>query len=388
MAKPFVNEIKEHDRVTGFFVAAKKSLLTTKNGAPYLSITLADRTGDIEGRVWEDADKLDQAFEKGSYVKVDGVASAYNGRMQLKIDRLRAASKDEVEPRDYVASSRFDAGQMFGEVRALVDGVGDDFIRQILNLFLDDPAIGEAFQKAPAAKGVHHPFVSGLLEHTLSVMQLSHRIADHYPRANRDLLLAGAFLHDLGKTRELTWETGFDYTTEGRLVGHLLLTIQWLHEKAAQVPGFPKELEMHLVHLVAAHHGQLEHGSPKVPHTLEAMIVHALDELDSRVQSWTMIFDRDRGEEWTEFQRLYDRFLFKGPGWGRDRLGLPPAPDGRRWEGESLYRREKAGEPRVKGDPETSGKAARPEKKERPARDERPAGEPPPTFDLFASRSR
>lgn len=402
MARPFVSEIREHDRVQGLFLATRKQLLSTKAGAPYLTVTLADRTGDLEGKIWEDAERADQAFEKGSYVRVDAVASSYNGRLQLKIETIRPVARDEIDPREFVASTRFDVEQMWTELRDLVDGVGDEWIRLILNAFLDDPEIGPRLKQAPAAKNVHHPFVGGLLEHTLSILQLCHRVADHYPRANRDLLLAGGLLHDLGKVRELSWDGGIDYTTEGRLVGHLLLTIQWIHEKAAQLPGFPKELAMHLAHLVAAHHGQLDFGSPKVPHTLEAMIVHAIDELDSRVQAWSMIMERDTGEEWTAFQRLYDRYLYKGPGWGRERAGFEPAPESRPWEGLSLYRRESLG---LLGGPpatKTPARSARPKSPRAaattpdspavpggstaPARTPEPAPEPPPPLDLFAAR--
>jgi 3'-5' exoribonuclease len=386
MAQPFVNEIKEQQRVHGTFVAVRKSLLHTKGGAPYLAVTLADRTGEMEGRVWDEAERFDQAFERGAYVEVDGFASIYGGRIQLKVDGIRPVAREEVNPRDFLPVTRFDVDLMWKELRTLVDGVGDPLIRALLISFVDDPAIGPLLRQAPAAKNVHHPFVGGLLEHTLSVMQLAHRIADHYPRANRDLLVAGALLHDLGKTRELTVDQGFDYTTEGRLVGHLLITIQWIHEKAAQIPGFPPELEMHLTHLVAAHHGELEHGSPKVPHTLEAMLVHALDELDSRVQSWTMIMDRDAGEEWTSFQRLYDRFLFKGPGWGRERLGLPAAPEGTPWQGLSLYRREalgltQASPPRPTPEPAESSRPRPPRKQQT---DEQAGSPEPSPIDLFS----
>lgn len=399
MARPFVTEIRENERVRGVFVVTRKSLLVTRNGSPYLSVTLADRTGEIEGRAWDDAERHDRAFERGQYVEVDAFASPFGGKLQLKVESIARVPEDAVDPRDFVASSRFDPELMWAELVELVGGVGDPHVRALLQAFLDDPELAARLRQAPAAKNVHHSFVGGLLEHTLSVMQLAHRIADHYPRADRDLLVAGAFLHDLGKVRELTWEAGaLDYTTEGRLVGHLLLTVQWIREKAARLPDFPPALEMHLVHLVAAHHGQLEFGSPKVPHTLEAMLVHALDELDSRVQAWTSIFDRDRGEEWTEYQRLYDRFLFKGPGWGRERAGLGPAPHGRRWEGESLYRREvEGGAAAPEGSPPVPRGEAPPRRgREEKPRDERgrePRGgraaeEAPPAPDLFSARRR
>jgi 3'-5' exoribonuclease len=343
MARPFVNEIREHDRIRGIFKVQRKSLLQSRTGTSYLSITLSDRTGDIESRVWDDVERLDQLFDRGAYVEVNALAQSYQGRLQLKVEGLELVSRDEIDARDFQPSTRFDIDLMWRELRSMVDGVGDGFVRQLLNDFLDDPAIGPAFRTSPAAKGIHHPFVGGLLEHTLSVLQLAHRIADHYPRADRDLLVAGAVLHDIGKVRELSAENGIDYTTEGRLVGHLVLTLQWIHEKASRIPQFPRDLAMHLTHIVAAHHGQLEYGSPKVPQTLEAMLVHALDELDSRVQSWTMIMERDRGTEWTEYQKIYERFLFKGPGWGRERAGLPPAEPSAAWNGMSLYRREAVG---------------------------------------------
>lgn len=391
MAQPFVNEIAEQQRVDGVFLATRKTLLTTRTGAPYLSVTLSDRTGELEGRVWDEAERIDQSFERGAYVRVQGLASAYNGKLQLKVDELRPVPAESVDPGDFLPSTRYDVELMWNELRAMIDAIGDEYVRQLLQAFLDDPEIGPRLRRAPAAKNVHHPFVGGLLEHTLSVMQLAHRIADHYPRADRDLLVAGAFLHDLGKTREFDLEGGIDYSTEGRLVGHLIFTSQWIHQKASRIEGFPRELEMHLVHLVAAHHGELEKGSPKVPQTLEAMIVHALDELDSRVQAWTMIMDRDRNEEWTDFQRLYDRFLLKGPGWGRERHGYGPAPQSERWTGESLYRRESEGDldgsakeapppRRGRAKTETSGE------KEPARRRKEPEPEQPPMPDLFSVR--
>ncbi len=384
MAYPFVTEIRDQDAVQGTFLALRKSLLQSRNGSPYLAVTLSDRTGEIEARAWEDAERLDQAFERGDYVRVDAVGSMYGGRVQLKIQRAHSVPTESINPRDFVPATRFDVEQMWRELREMVDGIGDAFIRRILDAFLDDPRIGPALKRAPAAKSVHHAFSGGLLEHTLSVMQLAHRIADHYPRANRDLLVAGAMLHDIGKTRELSFEEGIDYTTEGRLVGHLLLTVQWIHEKAGRIPGFPPDLAMHLTHLVAAHHGQLEHGSPKVPHTLEAMIVHALDELDSRMQSWTALIDRDTAsEEWTSFQRLYDRPLYKGPGWGRERAGLPPVAEGKPWSGTSLYRREARGEIQPIQAPEPGELPPKGTRRRAPARPEAVPSEPA-VADLFS----
>src|ERR1700694_5464002 len=206
------------------------------------------------------------------------------------------------------------AEAIFEQIRALCAPVRSPHVRALLFSFLADRELVPGFLKAPAAKSIHHAFLGGLCEHTLSVLQLGWRICDHYPQLDRDLVTAGCLPQHIGKTRDLTYERGFDYSDEGRLVGHLVMTCQWIHERVQRIPDFPRELEWHLVHLVAAHHGKLESGSPKVPHTLEAMVVHALDELDSRVSSFGLLFEKARGDApWTEYQRLYDRSLFKGP---------------------------------------------------------------------------
>jgi 3'-5' exoribonuclease len=231
--------------------------------------------------------------------------------------------------------ARFDPDELFAQVRGFCAEIRDGHVRTLLLGLLDDPDLGPAFRVAPAAKSIHHAWVSGLCEHTLSLLQLGWRVCDHYPQLDRDLVTAGCVLHDFGKVRELACEgAGFAYTDEGRLVGHIVLACQLIHERAARIAGFPPALEMHLVHLVAAHHGLHEHGSPKEPHTLEALVVHALDELDSRIAAFGAIFSRDGNPgSFTEYQRLYDRHLFKLPSWN----GQEPAPDPRRFQGPGLY---------------------------------------------------
>ena len=199
------------------------------------------------------------------------------------------------------------SGDPFEQVRSLAAQVRDPHVRALLAAFLDDPEIGPAFRRAPAAKSIHHAHEGGLLEHTLSVMELGGRVCDHYPQLDRDLVVAGALLHDIGKTRELS---DGDYTDEGRLVGHLVLTCQLIREKASRIEGFPRELEWRITHLVVAHHGRREYGSPKEPVTLEAMVVHALDELDTRVNSFGQLFARaEPGARWTNRKNLYGREL-------------------------------------------------------------------------------
>jgi len=333
-----IRDLRDRDRVHSIFLVSKKSQPVGKSGKAYLAFTLTDKSGELEARAWDNAEALGPLFAQGDFVRVKGTASLYNGRIQLKVDAVERVEPGAISAEDFLPSTRFDVDQLFAQVRALVVQVQNPHICELLLGFLDDPELGPAFRRAPAAKGVHHPFLGGLCEHTLSVLQLGWRICDHYPQLDRDLITAGCLLHDLGKTRELTHDTGFDYTEEGRLVGHLVMTCQWIHERAQRIPGFPRELEWHLTHLVAAHHGQLEFGSPKVPHTQEAMVVHALDELDSRINSFGLIFARDRGPgPFTDYQRLYDRYLFKGPSWN----GVALPADERRFQGPGLYQEDR-----------------------------------------------
>src|SRR5262249_52332883 len=207
-----------------------------------------------------------------------------------------------------------DGARAVAQIRELVERVGDPHVKALLLAFLDDPVVAQRLPVAPAAKGIHHAHRGGLAEHILSVMRLGQRVTDHYPMLDRDLVLAGAFLHDIGKVQELAWDGGNTrYTDEGRLVGHIVMTAQAIREKASRIPGFPPLLEAHLTHGVLAHHGQLEYGSPKVPLTLHASAVHAIDSHDSRIDSWLDLMSRAPGETWTEQTKLYDRHLWKGP---------------------------------------------------------------------------
>jgi 3'-5' exoribonuclease len=218
----------------------------------------------------------------------------------------------------------------FAQIRALVSQVKDPHVRALLDAFLDDPELQQGFVRAPAATHIHHAFVGGLCEHTLSVLQLGWRICDHYPQLDRDLVTAGCLLHDIGKAREISSEPGFEYTDEGRLVGHLLLTCQLIREKAAQIADFPRQLEWRITHLVAAHHGKREYGSPKEPATLEALVVHALDELDTRMSSFAQLFaGASPGSAWTDRKNLYGRALL---------LPALPGADERRLTEPGLYR--------------------------------------------------
>ena len=346
--KVYVQDVREKDRVRTVFQVTKKKSVTARSGKAFISLTLGDRTGELDGRVFDRVPDIDKTFLEGDYVLVQGNVIAFHGKPQLVVDALERLDPEPIDPAEFAVPPRPEptpapsretatatensapAGEKseprsdskpegepgrgaVAQIREGVERVQDPHVRALLLAFLDDPEVAKGLPVAPAAKGIHHAYRGGLADHILSVMRLAQRMADHYPMVDRDLLVAGALLHDIGKVSELSYGTTFDYTDEGRLVGHLVMTAQQIHAKASKIPGFPKLLEQHITHIVLAHHGQLEYGSPKLPMTLEAHIVHAIDSLDSRIASWLELMAKDSNPTWTEPTRLYERNLWKGP---------------------------------------------------------------------------
>jgi 3'-5' exoribonuclease len=343
--KIYVRDLRDKQPVHTVFKVTRKARTTARSGKVFLVVGLGDRTGEVDARVFEQVDAIEPTFQAGDLVLVRGHVTQFQGKPQVlleQVDRLDPEPIDPAEfevppppptpapvptvpaaqaggpvpPRPAHESPRpsADGARAVAQIRELVERVGDPHVKALLLAFLDDPVVAQRLPAAPAAKGIHHAQRGGLAEHILSVMRLGQRVSDHYPMLDRDLVLAGALLHDIGKVQELAWEGGSTrYTDEGRLVGHIVMTAQAIREKAARIPGFPPLLEAHLTHGVLAHHGQLEYGSPKVPMTLEAYVVHAIDSLDSRIDSWLDLMARDPGETWTEQTKLYERHLWKGP---------------------------------------------------------------------------
>ncbi|HSP78621.1 MAG TPA: HD domain-containing protein, partial [Myxococcaceae bacterium] len=345
--KVYAKDLREKDTVNTVFRVQSKSRVTARSGKVFLSAVLADKSGTIDARIFDKVDELEPIFAPGDYVLARGNVINFHGKVQVVIESLERLEPEPLDPREFEPPAEEapapkaeepsapkekpareareaqpapkpggegHGARAVGQIREIVtERVNDPNVKTLLLAFLDDPQIAAGLPISPAAKGVHHAYRGGLADHLLSVMRLTLRVADHYPMADRDLLLAGALLHDVMKVAEISPEKGFDYTDEGKLVGHLVMTAQKIREKALSIPNFPPLLEQHLTHLVLAHHGRLEYGSPKLPMTLEAQIVHALDSLDSRIASWVEAMQRDPNERWTENLRLYDRSLWKGP---------------------------------------------------------------------------
>lgn len=377
--KVYARDLKAQDRVHTVFRVARKEKNQSRAGKAYLVVSLADKSGELDARVFDKVDALDAAFAAGDYVLVQGAVGTFHGHLQLLVEQAERLDPGPIDPREFTPPPSKERGTPSGEglraveqIREMVTRVSDEHVRALLEAFLDDPHVVAGLPRAPAAKGVHHAYPGGLADHLLSVMRLAVRIADHYPMADRDLLLAGALLHDIGKVTELHYEQGRgDYTDEGRLVGHLVMTAQQIHAKAARIDGFPAPLEHHLTHLVLAHHGQLEFGSPKPPMTLEALLLHFIDYMDSRVASWLELMQRDTADKWADATRQYERFLWKAA--PPTAKGRPPvARKGPRKDKDKDKDRERRPRPERTAEPkaaEERPKRAPEPKKEHPTRD-------------------
>jgi len=309
----FVNRIKEGQPVEDIFMVKDMGRAETRSGKPYLTLTLMDRTGEIGARLWENADKFVGACEPGSLVQASGQAQAYRGILQLKIDKVLPVDKKAADIELFLQASKKNIAEMAREITTMAHSVREVFCRKLLLAFLADSSFFAEFQQAPAAKSMHHAYLGGLLEHTLAVAHLAGQVADSYPTLDRDLLMTGALLHDIGKTREFSYETfPFEYTVRGRLVGHLVIGVEMVQDKIKTIPGFPEDLATRLQHLLLSHHGRYEFGSPALPMLSEAFVLNFLDDLDAKLNFLNRLEEQAPGPgyQWTDFQRTLERFLY------------------------------------------------------------------------------
>ena len=280
-----------------FFLVLAKQQRTTKQNKPYLSLTLGDKTGPIEGRVWELGDpRIAKDFERGDMVKVRGSVSRYDDRAQVKVDQLRKALDGEADKMDMLPATTCDVAVLWTALEAVVASITNPHLKRLLEALVSDPAIAQAYRLAPAARQLHHAWLGGLLEHVVSLLGLADRVASHYPMLDRDLLVTGVILHDIGKIRELSWDTGFDYTVEGVLLGHIQMGVDLVEKTIDGLPGFPDRLRTLVLHLILSHHGKLEFGSPKLPMIPEALVLNFLDDLDAKMQAMASEFEKSARE--------------------------------------------------------------------------------------------
>ncbi len=310
MKTDFVRDLKENDRILSFFlVQAKEVRFKKASGEPFLSLTLSDKSGQIEAKMWEGVEDVAETFERDDFVKVKANIQLFRDRPQMVINKLRRAEDAEVEIADYIPHTERDIDEMIVELNGAVNGFTNPHLKQLLRSFLDDEEIGPKLRIAPAAKSLHHATVGGLLEHVLSLMNLARLVASNYEQLDADLLQTGVVLHDIGKLDELTYGRSFGYSHEGQLLGHITMGICWIDRKCSQIEEFPPRLKTLVQHMVLSHHGRYEFGSPKLPMFPEALALAYIDDLDSKLEAMRAAIAADPGSDplWTRYNPSLER---------------------------------------------------------------------------------
>jgi 3'-5' exoribonuclease len=313
MKEFFISECSQQENkiITSSFVVASKQVKAKKNGEPYLALVLADRTGQIEAKMWDNVDEFIAIFDQDDFLKVKGLINKYKNRFQLTIHKLRRMEEVDIDFTDYLPKTTKDIGELWRTLTEFVATFQNPHLKALVESFMTDPEIAERYRNAPAAKTLHHAYIGGLLDHVVSLFRSCDLMSRNYPQVNRDLLLTGAFLHDVGKIQELSYNRAFSYTTRGQLLGHMIIELEMLQAKLANLPGFPAELKTLLEHLIISHHGQYDFGSPKLPMFPEALMLHYLDDLDSKMEAMRAHFEREAESDgpWTSYNASLGRPL-------------------------------------------------------------------------------
>jgi len=309
----YLKDIKQGDKIASTFLATEKNMAFSLKGAPYLNVRLKDKTGELDGKVWDNAIEFDRQFKKGDIIYIEGKAASYKNSIQISIVNIKKYAGEDIEPADYLPAAKGNVTAMFNEMITYIEKIQTKPLQALLQAFFNDQKTAELFQRAPAAKGFHHIYLGGLLEHTLSVVRLLDKVADHYSNLDRDLLLAGGMLHDIGKIYEFNYESLIEYSDEGRLIGHIVMGVEMINKKIETIPDFPAPLALKMRHIILSHHGEFEFGSPKRPKTLEALVVHFIDDLDAKLNGFqSFISDSNNPDsDWTVYNRFFERFLYK-----------------------------------------------------------------------------
>lgn len=306
----FIQDYKEGDRVFDIYLCKHKQSATTKNGKPYENVILQDKTGTIDAKVWDPNSMGIGEYSQLDYIEVYGEVTSFQGANQINVKRIRRCEEGEYNPADYLPVSKKDIDQMFEELLAFIGKIENPSIKKLMeSFFVEDEAFVSAFKKSSAAKSVHHGFVGGLLEHTLSVTKLCEYYTMAYPVLNKDLLISAAILHDIGKTKELSLFPENDYTDAGQLLGHIVIGSEMVAKKAAAIPDFPPKILSLLQHCILAHHGELEFGSPKKPAIIEAVALNFADNTDAKMQTFTELLDGTNETGWLGYNRLFESNL-------------------------------------------------------------------------------
>lgn len=306
MKKPFVSDLVNEQTITTFFLVHAKELRNTREGKPYLRLELGDRTGTVEARMWTKFETVDVA--RDDFIKVEARVELYRDRPQLALLQLRKAKPDEIELIDYLPHTKRNVEKMWAELLEQGASICNPWLKQLVGIILNDPSVASRFKKAPAAKTMHHAYIGGLLEHVVGLCGLAKHVAAHYPELDVDLLLTAAMLHDVGKLDELCYERAIGYTTQGQLLGHIVMELETVLRAIDKIPGFPPELKTVVQHVLISHHGEYEFGSPKLPMIREALVFHYLDDLDSKMAAARAALATESGDDdWSAYSGALQR---------------------------------------------------------------------------------
>ena len=308
----YIESLREGDRISGIYLCKTRQSALTKAGKPYENLIFQDKTGTVDGKIWDPNSGGIDDFDSLDYVDIVADVTMFQGQPQLNVKRARKAREGEYDPKDYLPVSSKDIEGMYKELLGFINRVSNPYLSKLLkNVFVDDQEFAKAFKFSSAAKTVHHGFAGGLLEHTLSVVKFCEYMAGAYPILNKDLLYTAAMCHDIGKTQELSLFPDNDYTDDGQLLGHIVIGVEMLDDAIREIPDFPKKLASELKHCIVAHHGELEYGSPKKPALAEAMALNCADNADAKMQTLTEIFKAKDTKDWLGYNRLFESNLRK-----------------------------------------------------------------------------
>lgn len=303
----FIRELKEGEKVFDIYLCKQKTSAVTKNGKPYETATLQDKTGTIEAKIWDPNNAGIDDFEAMDYVEIYGDVNSFQGALQINVKRTRCAKEGEYEPKNYLPVSSHNIEEMYGEVMEYIEGIENPYLQTLCRkFFVEDKDFVQKFKNSSAAKTVHHGFVGGLLEHTLSVAKLCDFYCTRYQKINKDLLITAALCHDIGKVRELSAFPMNDYTDDGNFLGHIVMGTEMVGEKIREIDGFPTRLASELKHCILSHHGEFEFGSPKKPAIIEAVALNFADNTDAKLETFTELLNNTSEKGWLGFNRLLD----------------------------------------------------------------------------------
>jgi 3'-5' exoribonuclease len=312
MKTSFVTDLGTEQTITTYFLVHEKEIRNTREGKQYLRLELGDRSGTIEARMWDQFEAIAKEFGRDDFVKVQARVEIYRNKPQLALQQVRRAKPEEVDLADFLAHTKEDVAKLWVQLLEYADSIASPWLKKLVNGVITDPAIAARYKRAPAAKVMHHAYLGGLLEHVIGLCALAKQVAAHYPELNADLLLTVAILHDVGKLDELCYDRAIGYTTEGQLLGHIVMELETVSKAMDALEGFPANLKTVVQHLLISHHGQYEFGSPKLPMIREAMVFHYLDDLDSKMAAVRSALATDSGDdEWSTYSPALGRKFLK-----------------------------------------------------------------------------